>query len=80
MSVMKKNRKRAMMMRKKNHRNLPIRMRLQLKKLSRMRINRKFWMIKRCKKRENQNKENKLVVKGMKLQFSKRKSSLRKKR
>ena len=69
-----------MMMKKKNHWNLPIRMRLQLKKLSRMRINRKFWMIKRFKKRINRNKENKLVVKRMKFKFLKRKSPLRKKR
>jgi len=80
MLATKKNRKRAMMMKKKNHWNLPIRMRLQLKKLSRMRINRKFWMIKRFKKRINRNKENKLVVKRMKFKFLKRKSSLRKKR
>ena len=80
MSAMKKNRKRAMMMRKKNHRNLPIRMRLQLKKLSRMRINRKFWMTKRFKKRINRNKENKLVVKRIKFKFLKRKSPLRKNR
>jgi hypothetical protein len=69
-----------MMMRKKNHWNLSIRKRLQQKKLSRMRINRKFWMIKRFKKRINRNKENKLVVKRMKFKFLKRKSSLRKKR